>query len=48
MASIHVVYDTSYFNEYMKKRYETKNLTDVCSFIKTSEGWKLTQCKLHG
>lgn len=44
-ANIHVVYDTSYYNAYLKTRYETKNLTDKCSFLKTSDGWKLVSCK---
>ena len=45
VANIKVVYDTSYYNDYMKARYETKNLADTCSFIKASEGWQLTRCK---
>lgn len=45
MARIQVLYETSYFNEYMKTRYETKNLTDVCSFTRTSQGWKIVRCK---
>jgi hypothetical protein len=47
-ANIYVAYDTSYFNDYMKARYETKNLVDVCNFIKTGEGWKIQRCKLTG
>jgi hypothetical protein len=45
VASIQVVYDSSYYNEYMKMRYETKNLADMCRFIQNSQGWKLIQCK---
>ena len=45
VAHIHVLYDTSYFNEYMKTRYETRNLADVCNFIQTSQGWKIVRCK---
>lgn len=45
VANIKVVYDSSYYNDYMKARYETKNLADSCSFMKTSDGWKLTRCK---
>jgi hypothetical protein len=44
-ASIQVVYDTSYFNDYMKARYETKNLADKCHFIQSAQGWKLVDCK---
>jgi hypothetical protein len=44
-ASIQVLYDTSYFNEYMKARYETKNLADKCNFIHNAQGWKLVNCK---
>jgi hypothetical protein len=47
-ANIYVAYDTSYFNDYMKARYETKNLVDVCNFIKTADGWKIQRCKLTG
>ncbi|HEY8102453.1 MAG TPA: hypothetical protein VIF82_17065 [Burkholderiaceae bacterium] len=45
VANIQVLYDSSYFNAYMKTRYETKNLTDKCNFIQTSQGWKIMQCK---
>jgi len=45
VGKIQVLYDTSYYNEYMKTRYETKNMTDSCNFIQASDGWKLVRCK---
>ena len=45
LAQIDVVYSSSHFSEYMKARYDTKDLSDRCSFVRNGRGWQIDRCK---
>lgn len=45
LAQIDVLYTSSRFSEYMKARYDTKDLSDHCSFVRSGREWQIDRCR---